>query len=66
MAANHLLRYTFGFMFPLFIVPMYTNLGTGWAISLLGFLNLAMTPIPWAFWFFGPKLRSLSKYQASS
>ncbi|KAF2235189.1 MFS general substrate transporter [Viridothelium virens] len=64
MAANHLLRYTLGFVFPLFVLQMYKHLGTGWATSLLGFLNVAMTPIPWAFWFFGPKLRSMSKYQS--
>lgn len=62
MGANNLARYTLGAAFPLFIVQMYGGLGIGWATSLLGFVSLACLPIPWTFYWFGPRLRSCSKY----
>lgn len=36
---------------------MYESLGYGWGNSLLGFLALAMVPIPWYFMFYGEKMR---------
>lgn len=62
MGANNLGRYIFGAAFPLFIVQMYEGLGVGWATSLLGFVSLALTPIPWVFWIWGPRLRVKSRY----
>lgn len=62
MGANNLARYTLGAAFPLFIVQMYSGLGIGWATSLLGFVSLALTPIPWVFYAYGPRLRARSKY----
>lgn len=66
MGANNLARYLLGAAFPLFIVQMYERLGIGWSTSLLGFISLAMTPIPWAFYLWGPRLRAMSKYQRST
>jgi hypothetical protein len=63
MAANTLLRYIMGFAFPLFVGPMYKKLGVAWATSLLGFLSILLMLIPWCFWVWGPKLRSMSKYR---
>lgn len=62
MAANNLARYVLGAAFPLFIVQMYKGLGIGWATSLLGFVTLACTPISWVFYFYGPTMRSKSRY----
>ncbi|KAI4260309.1 MAG: hypothetical protein L6R42_004116 [Xanthoria sp. 1 TBL-2021] len=62
LAANAVLRSLFGAAFPLFSRQMYERLGTAWATSLLGFLALSMTPLPWVFYRFGPNLRALSKY----
>jgi hypothetical protein len=62
MAANNLLRYLIGAAFPLFAVQMYKGLGIGWATSLLGFVQLALTPIPWLFYRYGPRLRERTKY----
>jgi hypothetical protein len=42
---------------------MYDALGIGWATSLFGFVSLAMMPIPWAFYIFGPRLRANVKYK---
>lgn len=62
-SSNTFLRYLFATVFPLFAEQMYRNLGTGWASSLLGFLTLALMPIPFAFYIWGPRLRRNSKYR---
>lgn len=61
-AANNLLRYIWAAVLPLFMTTMYSNLGTGWASSLLGFILILFMPIPWALRYFGPELRSRSIY----
>ena len=63
--ASSLSRYTLSAAFPLFTLQMYEALGTGWATSLLGFCTVAMAPIPWVFWKWGPKLRARSGYERS-
>ncbi|KAJ4336415.1 hypothetical protein N0V87_005431 [Didymella glomerata] len=62
IAANGIFRYTLGAVFPLFTVQMYSELGIGWATSLLGFLSVLMLPIPWVFYKWGPKIRARSRY----
>ncbi|KAI1858061.1 uncharacterized protein JN550_012883 [Neoarthrinium moseri] len=62
LAANAVLRSLFSAGFPLFAAQMYVRLGTPWASSLLGFIALAMAPVPWALYTYGPWLRSKSKY----
>ncbi|KAH8812197.1 synaptic vesicle transporter [Xylogone sp. PMI_703] len=63
LAANALLRSAFGGAFPLFAVQMFHKLGVNWAASLLGFLTAAMVPIPFAFYWYGAKLRNLSRFK---
>lgn len=41
---------------------VYEALGAGWATSLLGFLSMAMLPIPWVFFRWGPVIRKRSRY----
>jgi hypothetical protein len=41
---------------------VYTQLGIGWASSLLGFIAIAMLPIPWVFFKWGQQLRQKSQY----
>ena len=61
-AANGMLRYVLGAVFPLFTVQMYKRLGIDWATSLLGFVTIALLPIPWVLFKFGPKIRQRSAY----
>lgn len=61
--ASSLSRYTLSAAFPLFVTQMYKALGVGWATSVLGFAALVMAPIPWLFYWFGPKLRARSAYE---
>lgn len=49
-------------LLPLATSPLYENLGVGWACSLLGFLCLALSPIPFVFIKYGPALRSRSPF----
>lgn len=62
IAANTLIRSCVGGGFPLFAVQMYHKLGVDWASSLLGFLSIAMIPIPILFYFYGAKIRAMSKF----
>ncbi|OBA24459.1 MFS general substrate transporter [Metschnikowia bicuspidata var. bicuspidata NRRL YB-4993] len=62
LAANNLLRYLVAGAFPLFTVQMYERLHVGWATSLFAFIAVAMVPIPFAFHYWGVKLRLKSKY----
>ncbi|PYH91440.1 MFS multidrug transporter [Aspergillus ellipticus CBS 707.79] len=62
IAANTLIRSSLGGAFPLFATQMYNKLGVDWASSLLGFITIAMIPIPVLFFFYGKKLRAMSKF----
>jgi hypothetical protein len=78
MAANGLLRYAFGAAFPLFtlqsmfisclVVTMandfavYRKLGIDWATSLLGFISIALMPVPWILFKYGHRIRAKSSY----
>ena len=64
--ATSLSRYTLSAAFPLFTLQLYGMLGVGWATSLLGFCTIAMAPIPWVFWTWGPRLRARSGYERES
>ncbi|KAB8067974.1 major facilitator superfamily domain-containing protein [Aspergillus leporis] len=65
IAGNTLIRSGAGAAFPLFAVQMYHGLGVDWASSLLGFISVAMIPIPFLFFFFGPRIRAVSKFSAA-
>lgn len=65
-SANSLARYTFAAAFPFFSIQMYTALGTNWATSVLGFVSLAMLPVPWVLFKYGKRLRAMSKYDTAS
>lgn len=65
IAANTLIRSGAGAAFPLFAVQMYHGLGVNWASSLLGFISVAMIPIPFLFFFYGSKIRASSRFSAT-
>lgn len=65
MAGNSLLRSLFGFAFPLFASQMFHGLGVQWASTLLAFLSLMCTPIPFAFSRYGYAIRQMSLYAKS-
>jgi multidrug resistance protein len=66
LASNTVCRSLVGAAFPLFARQMYDSLGTQWASSLLGFVALALMPIPLVLIKYGARIRSKSKYAPSS
>ena len=58
IAAATIIRSIMAAVLPLAGQPMYDKLGNGWGNSLLGFIALAMTPIPWVFWRYGEGIRT--------
>ena len=62
LAANSVLRSTFGAIFPLFTTYMYDNLGIHWASTIPAFLALACVPFPFLFYKYGPVIRKKCRY----
>jgi hypothetical protein len=62
LSANSLLRYAGGGAFPLFTVQIFSSLGIGWTSSLLGFVSLALVPVPWVLYKYGKRIRAHSQY----
>ncbi|SCO84239.1 related to multidrug resistant protein [Fusarium oxysporum] len=58
LAANMLVRSPFGAFLDLTAEPLYSTLGLGWGNSVLGFICLAFTPVPWIFYTYGERLRT--------
>lgn len=65
VAANGILRYAFGAVFPLFTLQMYEGMGVHWAGSVFAFVGLVGLPVPWVFYGYGKVLRGRSKYETS-
>jgi MFS family permease len=66
LAANSVLRYLFGFAFPLFTKYMYQNLGIHWASSVPAFLAAACLPAPFLLYKYGAVIRAHCHYAAKS
>ncbi|KAI9371207.1 major facilitator superfamily domain-containing protein [Aspergillus egyptiacus] len=66
VAANTFLRSVFAGCFPLFATAMFRNLGVPWASSVLGFVAIALIPIPYLFYVFGPRIRARGKWSRGS
>ncbi|KAB8228869.1 major facilitator superfamily domain-containing protein [Aspergillus alliaceus] len=62
IAANTFLRSTLAAVFPLFIDPMYRQLGNGPATSVFGGFAMLLVPIPFVFWLWGSRIRSSKRY----
>ena len=43
-------------------IPMYSNLGVHWTLTILGALAALMVPVPYLFYAYGEKIRARSKY----
>ena len=63
IAANGILRYTFGAVFPLFTLQMYETLGINGAGSVFAFASVLLMPLPWLFFKYGKVLRGRSRYE---
>ncbi|RAK95783.1 MFS transporter [Aspergillus ibericus CBS 121593] len=66
VAANTFLRSLFAGCFPLFANIMFHRLGVDWASSVLGFVAVALIPIPYLFYVFGKRIRARGKWSRAS
>ncbi|POS84109.1 hypothetical protein EPUL_005485 [Erysiphe pulchra] len=66
VAANGILRYSFGGAFPLFTLQLYTSLGIHWAGSVFAILSVVLLPVPWIFYWKGRLLRAKSCYDTNT
>jgi hypothetical protein len=57
IAAGTVLRSLLGALLPLAGPPMYSALGVGWGTSVLGFISVAMVPVPFIFIRYGERIR---------
>ncbi|XTI87743.1 MFS general substrate transporter [Cenococcum geophilum] len=62
-AASTAVRSLIGALLPLAGRSLYSTIGLGWGNSLLGFMALAMCPLPWFFYKYGERIRTNPKYQ---
>ncbi|RDW58408.1 major facilitator superfamily protein-6 [Coleophoma crateriformis] len=65
LAAKTFLRSMWGAGVVLFTTQMYHTLGYEWAGSLLAFIALACCAIPYFFYFFGARIRKMSRFAYS-
>ncbi|EFX03062.1 major facilitator superfamily transporter multidrug resistance [Grosmannia clavigera kw1407] len=63
IAANTVLRSLVGALLPLAGPRMYSSLGLGWGNSLLGFLSIAMIPVPMLIYKYGKRLREMQTFK---
>jgi hypothetical protein len=64
-AANTVVRSLVGAFLPLAGRPLYQSLGLGWGNSVLGFIALAMVPLPFVFIKYGARLRTHPRFQVN-
>lgn len=62
IAANSMLRYFLGFVFPLFALQMFEGMGVQWACTMLGCLSVLAMLIPYVLFIHGPTMRAKTKY----
>jgi hypothetical protein len=62
VAANTFFRSLLAGVFPLFTNQMFHKLGIPWASSLLGFVGVALIPIPYLFYVHGASIRKRGKF----
>ncbi|EPX71637.1 MFS family membrane transporter [Schizosaccharomyces octosporus yFS286] len=62
LAAATVVRYCASGGVTLAARPMYLNLGDHWATSVLGFISVAMVPIPFIFYKYGKHIRAWSTH----
>jgi MFS transporter, DHA1 family, multidrug resistance protein len=57
-----MIRSLFAAACPLFDRQMFEAMHVNWAMSLLGFVALALSPVPFLFYKYGPRIRGKSKW----
>ena len=63
IATNTVVRSLFGATLPLAGQALYNNLGLGWGNSLLAFIALALSPVPFVLIKYGERIRTNPRFQ---
>jgi MFS family permease len=66
VAANTFLRSGFAGAFPLFIAQLLHAVGVSWGLSIFGFCAIALIPIPYLFYIYGPRIRARGEWSRES
>ncbi|KAL1386458.1 MFS multidrug transporter [Phyllosticta capitalensis] len=66
IAANTFLRSVLAGSFPLFMTPLLHSVGVDWGVSIFGFVGIALIPIPYLFFVFGPRIRARGVFSRDS
>lgn len=65
LAGASVLRSIVGAFLPLAGPKLYRSLGLGWGNSLLAFIALAFSPLPWVFFKWGERIRKSPRFQTT-
>jgi len=63
IAANTVFRSLAGAVLPLAGGRMYETLGLGWGNSLLAFIALGLSPVPFLFYRYGERIRTSKRFR---
>ena len=66
VAANMFLRAMFAGAFPLFVGPMYHNIGIGWGNTIFGCVAVILVPVPFLFSKWGRSIRANGEWSRPS
>ena len=58
VVANNFLRSMFAGAFPLFITPMYHDIGVDWGTTIFGCVAVLLIPVPFMLFAFGRSIRA--------
>ncbi|GFF40208.1 uncharacterized transporter C1529.01 [Aspergillus udagawae] len=64
-ASMTVVRSLIGAFLPLAAPAMYARLGLGWGNSMLGFIALAMLPLPVVFYYYGKRIRTYPMFKVT-
>ncbi|KAJ5587703.1 Efflux pump bik6 [Penicillium hispanicum] len=62
VAANTFLRSIMAGAFPLFVLPMYHNIGVDWGTTIFGCVSAVLIPVPFCFFFWGKRIRARGEW----
>ncbi|KAM5343382.1 hypothetical protein ACJ41O_011919 [Fusarium nematophilum] len=66
IAANTFMRSMFAGAFPLFIIPMYHNVGVDWGTTIFGCIAAVLVPVPFLFFAWGRRIRAKGQWSKQS